>query len=136
MRVVRRISSRFLSEAMFDPIISNYTTVFLWVCPQNNLRTGLSMSFQGKLTIKMVLRFCWLRLPPPTKRSAFVFAHFTKCAHHSNSSHKKFLLPQQLFYLPFQQKDNQKFRQRQKQNHQKKNCVFHIYSSLHLQFNF
>ena len=73
MRVVRRMSSRFLSQAMFDSIISNYTTVFLWVCPQNNLRTGLSMSFQGKLTTKTVLRFCWLRLPPPTKRSAFVF---------------------------------------------------------------
>ena len=68
MRVVRRMPSRFLSEAMFDSIISNYNTVFLWVCPQNNLRTGLSMSFQGKLTTKTVLRFCWLRLPPPTKR--------------------------------------------------------------------
>ena len=67
---------------------------------------------------------------------AFVFAHFTKCAHHSNPSHKKFPLSQQLFHLSFNQKYNQKFRQRQKQNHQKKNCVFHISSSLHLQFNF
>ena len=68
------------------------------------MRTGLSMASASA----------------SDQTQAFVFAHFTKCAHHSNPSHKKFLLPQQLFYLPFQQKDNQKFRQRQKQNHQKK----------------
>ena len=129
MRVVRRMSSRFLSEAMFDFIISNYTTVFLWVCPQNNLRTGLSMSFQGKLATKTVLRFCWLRLPPPTKRTAFVFAHFHKMRSPLQSlTHKSFLPFQHLFHLPLQQKDNQKFRRKQECNRYKKNCVFHIFS--------
>ena len=112
MRVVRRMSSRFLSQAMFDSIISNYTTVFLWVCPQNNLRTGLSMATASA----------------SDQTQAFVFAHFTKCAHHSNPSHKKFLLSQQLFHLSFNQKYNHKFRQRQKQNHQKKNRIFHSFS--------
>lgn len=32
---------------------------------------------------------------------AFVFAHFTKCAHHSNPSHKKFLLPPPAAFSPF-----------------------------------
>lgn len=80
-----------------------------------------------------------LFMPPASaydQTQAFVFAHFTKCAHHSNPSHKKFLLSQQLFHLSFKQKYNHKFRQRQKQNHQKKNCVFHNFFSLRLQFNF
>ena len=99
------MSSRFLSQAMFDSIISNYTTVFLG---------GVS----AKQFADRAFHGYGFRLRPNAPR---LFSRILqKCAHHSNPSHKKFLLPQQHFYLPFQQKDNHKFRQRQKQNHQKK----------------